>query len=121
MGGIAMNLNAQLTKREAQIAEMIAWGAAKKEIANALFISERTTENHTRNIYEKTGVGKSNELSAWWFCSRFKISLDLSPMNRKVGSLILLAIFTISLCNLNINYIRTRGSRRQEQELEIII
>lgn len=66
-----------LTKRESEIAELFAWGASKKDIANRLFVSERTVENHTRNIYEKTGCSKVNELSAWWFCTTFHISFDL--------------------------------------------
>ena len=71
-----------LTKRETEIAELLAWGATKKDVANRLFVSERTVENHTRNIYEKTGVTKINELSAWWFCTTFNISFDLSPLKR---------------------------------------
>ena len=59
-----MNQEAILTKRESEIAELIAWGATKKDVANRLFISERTVENTARSIYEKTGVTKSNELSA---------------------------------------------------------
>lgn len=71
---------ATLSPRENQIAELIAWGSSKKEIANRLVLSERTIENHTRAIYKKTGVTKSNELSAWWFCKRYKISFTDSPL-----------------------------------------
>lgn len=87
-----MNATATLTKRESQIAELIAWGATKKDIANKLFISERTVENTARSIYEKAGVTKSNELSAWWFCTRFHISMDLSPIKRRIATLALLCI-----------------------------
>lgn len=84
--------NVELTKRELEIAELFAWGASKQEVAERLFISERTVENHARNIYEKTDCGKVNELSAWWFCVNFKISFSLSPLKRKIISLALLLI-----------------------------
>lgn len=92
MGGIIMNLAAILTKREYQIAELIAWGATKKEIAAKLFIDVRTVENHVRSIYEKTGVTKANELSALWFCSRYNISVDFSPIKRCYTALFFLVI-----------------------------
>lgn len=86
-----MNELAKLTKRESEIAELFAWGAAKKDIANRLYISERTVENHTRSIYVKVGVTKVNELSAWWFCTKFKISFDLSPLKRGVIAMFFLS------------------------------
>lgn len=87
-----MDARAELTKRESEIAELVAWGGSKKEIASHLFISERTVENHIKNIYSKVGCGKSNELSAWWFCTRFHISFDLSPFKKKVIGFLLLLI-----------------------------
>ena len=75
---------AKLTKRETEIAEMLAWGGAKKEIASILCRSEDTINNHTRNIYEKIGCRAVNELSAWWFCTNYNISFDLSPLKRKI-------------------------------------
>lgn len=87
-----MNANATLTKRESEVAELIAWGATKKEIASQLFIDNRTVENHARSIYQKAGVTKSNELSAWWFCVHFNISFDLSPLKRKVITFVLLLL-----------------------------
>jgi DNA-binding CsgD family transcriptional regulator len=85
-----MSTDAPLTKRESQIAELIAWGAAKKEIASQLYISERTVENTARNIYAKTEVSKANELSAWWFCTNFNIPFDLSPLQRRMSFLLIL-------------------------------
>ena len=98
-----------LTKRESEIAELFAWGASKKEIAERLFISERTVENHARKIYEKTGVSKVNELSAWWFCTKFHISFDLSPLKRKIIATIL--VFMIpQFVDFDNAAIRTRKS-----------
>ena len=99
-----------LTKRESEIAELFAWGASKKEIAERLFISERTVENHARKIYEKTGVSKVNELSAWWFCTKFNISFDLSPLKRKIIATMLLVFMIPQFVDFDNAAIRTRTS-----------
>ena len=87
----------KLTKRESEIAELFAWGASKKDIANRLFISERTVENHARNIYVKIGCQKVNELSAWWFCTNFHISFDLSPLTRRAIATCLLVLVVFQM------------------------
>ena len=46
----------QITDRERQIVTFLLDGKANKEIADALFISPRTVENHLSNIYQKTTV-----------------------------------------------------------------
>ncbi len=51
-----------LTKRELEIAGLIAEGKSNGEIAQALFISEATVKKHISNIFEKTGVGRREEL-----------------------------------------------------------
>lgn len=94
-----MKVAATLSPRETQIAELIAWGSTKKDIANRFLLSERTIENHTRAIYKKVGVSKANELSAWWFCVKYKISFTDSPLLQgvlfasSVTSLVLSALF----------------------------
>lgn len=90
-----MNPNATLTKREAEIAELFAWGASKKEVAAKLYVSPRTVENHARSIYEKAEVHSVNQLSAWWFCKKFSIPFDLSPV------LSLLFLFLVIANELN--------------------
>lgn len=87
----------KLTKRESEIAELFAWGASKKDIANRLYISERTVENHARNIYVKIGCQKVNELSAWWFCTNFHISFDLSPLIRRAIATCLLVLVVFQM------------------------
>ncbi len=111
MGGIVMNA-VNLTKREAEIAELLAWGATKKDVANRLFVSERTVENHTRNIYEKTGVTKINELSAWWFCTTFNISFDLSPLKRSAIATCLLLLVLFQMVTNGESIIRASRSAR---------
>ena len=100
----------KLTRRETEIAELFAGGASKKDVANRLFISERTVENHARNIYEKTGCEKVNELSAWWFCTTFHISFDLSPLRRKIISLCLLALLIPQMMRFDNVIIRVRNT-----------
>lgn len=100
-----MNTN-QLTAREAEIAELMAWGATKKDVAQRLFISERTVENHARNIFHKAGVTKINELSAWWFCTKFHISFDLSPLKQKVIALSCLCLILPQIFDYTDNAIK---------------
>ena len=88
-----MNRNAILTPRETQVAELLAWGAAKKEISDQLFISTRTVENTARNIFAKCGIQKATELCVWWFCTRCGVSFELSPIKRTMSIILLLVFF----------------------------
>lgn len=97
-----MNRNAVLSARETQVAELLAWGAAKKEVADRLNISTRTVENQTRSIYGKLGIQKATELSVWWFCTKLGVSFDLSPLKRGIIGAFLL--FVMLPFTLNHNY-----------------
>jgi two-component system, NarL family, nitrate/nitrite response regulator NarL len=46
-----------LTDREREIVKLIAKEYSNKQIAEELFISERTVETHRKNIFRKTGTG----------------------------------------------------------------
>lgn len=113
-----MDPTAKLTIRESQIAERIAWGASGKEVACALQIKLKTVDNTLQRVYKKIGCGKLNELSAWWFCTHFGISFDLSPMARSVVASMLLSVFVVGeIMNANsfCRY-RTRMDRRYRVE-----
>lgn len=52
----------RLTRRETEITQLVMQGKSNAEIAGELFISETTVKKHVSNIFEKTGVGRREEL-----------------------------------------------------------
>ncbi|MDO3641526.1 LuxR C-terminal-related transcriptional regulator [Mucilaginibacter sp. L3T2-6] len=52
----------QLTKRQVEIVLLLRRGHSYKNIAEGLFISEKTVNNHIQNIYEKIGASNKVEL-----------------------------------------------------------
>ncbi|WP_431899670.1 helix-turn-helix domain-containing protein [Nonomuraea sp. bgisy101] len=47
---------ARLSKREAEVMDLIATGQSNGEIAQQLFLSEKTVKNHVNRIYAKLGA-----------------------------------------------------------------
>lgn len=54
--GIASAHSSSLTPRESEVLKLLASGRSNREIAVALFLSEKTVEHHVSRIYGKTGV-----------------------------------------------------------------
>lgn len=52
----------KLSGREREVLVKLCEGLSNKDIAEALFISPRTVENHIYNLYRKCGVGRRLEL-----------------------------------------------------------
>ncbi|HVF96094.1 MAG TPA: LuxR C-terminal-related transcriptional regulator, partial [Flavisolibacter sp.] len=50
------NEEAHLTTREIEIIGLIEKELSNRQIAEKLFISERTVETHRKNIFRKTGI-----------------------------------------------------------------
>lgn len=50
------NKHKQLTTREAEIVELIAFGDSNRQIADKLFLSELTVKSHLKNIFKKLNV-----------------------------------------------------------------
>jgi DNA-binding CsgD family transcriptional regulator len=51
-----------LTRREREIARLAAEGLASKEIADRMYLSVRTVDNHLQNVYAKLGVTSRADL-----------------------------------------------------------
>ncbi|MEN1759731.1 response regulator transcription factor [Anoxynatronum sibiricum] len=63
---------AQLTKREYEILTLIADGLNNREIANTLFISEKTVKNHVSNIFKKIKVNDRTQAAIYAYRNKIK-------------------------------------------------
>jgi predicted ATPase/DNA-binding CsgD family transcriptional regulator len=65
-GGAAGQPDAdELTRREREIASLVASGLPNREIADRLFISRRTVDAHVNHIYAKLGISSRVQLTNW--------------------------------------------------------
>ncbi|GAB3555276.1 helix-turn-helix transcriptional regulator [Actinopolyspora lacussalsi] len=53
----------ELTARQAEISRLVAEGATNREIAELLYVSDRTVEHHLRNVFANLGVRSRTELA----------------------------------------------------------
>jgi len=54
-----------LTRRESQVAALIAEGLSNREIAGRLFIAKRTVDSHVEHILLKLGFRSRTQIAAW--------------------------------------------------------
>ncbi len=55
----------RLTRREAQVAELVAEGLANQQIADRLVIARRTAEGHVERILSKLGFNNRSQIATW--------------------------------------------------------
>lgn len=58
-----------LTNRESEVCELVSKGLSDREVANQLFVTEKTVKFHFRNIYAKLGLNSRAKLIV--FCLPF--------------------------------------------------
>ncbi|MEW1773788.1 LuxR C-terminal-related transcriptional regulator [Streptomyces sp. NPDC086777] len=56
---------ARLTRRETQVAELVAEGLGNQQIADRLVIARRTAEGHVERILGKLGFSNRSQIAAW--------------------------------------------------------
>ena len=55
-----------LSRRELEVAGLVADGATNAQVAARLFISERTVESHVASIFNKLGVDTRLQVARWF-------------------------------------------------------
>ncbi|MCL1640060.1 helix-turn-helix domain-containing protein [Elizabethkingia anophelis] len=84
-----MNLEAKLSKREAEVAEILAFTMDRSAAADKLCISEGTLSAHSYRIYEKLQINTKAELVIWWFMKKLGVRKEQIPYFKLVPVLIL--------------------------------
>lgn len=92
------NANTSFSDREIEVADLLARGYTEKEIAEKLFISSATVNNHTRHIREKFGLKKNSEIIAAYIAYLKHKPFNLSDI-RKYGISIILVM--LNICEFN--------------------
>jgi DNA-binding CsgD family transcriptional regulator len=54
-----------LSRRELEVARLVARGLTNKQIGETLYVSERTAENHVQHILVKLGFSNRSQIAAW--------------------------------------------------------
>ena len=55
----------RLTRREREIAALLAQGMSNREIAQTLVMAQRTAEGHVARILGKLGLSSRDQVAAW--------------------------------------------------------
>ncbi len=55
----------ELTEREREVLTLVARGYTNKQIADKLYVSEKTARNHVSHILEKLGLSRRSEAAAF--------------------------------------------------------
>ena len=61
-----MATTTELSRREREVAALVAEGLSNREIGQRLFISERTAEGHVEQVFNKLGFGKRSQIASWF-------------------------------------------------------
>ncbi|MET0212737.1 MAG: response regulator transcription factor [Vicinamibacterales bacterium] len=64
-GGDALQSAGLLSEREVQVLRLLAAGKTNRNIAEELFISDKTVARHVSNIFDKLGVSSRTAATAW--------------------------------------------------------
>ena len=71
----------KLTRRAQEVAELVALGLTNREIADRLFLSERTAEWHIEQIFNKLGFTSRSQVAAW--VSRSQVEAGAPMLGRR--------------------------------------
>ncbi|TMD94745.1 MAG: response regulator transcription factor [Chloroflexi bacterium] len=58
-------VTAALSRREREVAQLLAQGLSNREIAERLYLSERTVDNHVHHILAKLGFDSRVQVATW--------------------------------------------------------
>jgi DNA-binding CsgD family transcriptional regulator/sugar lactone lactonase YvrE len=70
--------NSRLSRREMEVARLVAEGLTNRDIAGRLFISERTVDGHLEHVREKLALNNRAQIATWVAGQATSIAVDSS-------------------------------------------
>ena len=110
-----MKIDAKLSKRELEVAEILAFAINRQSAADKLCISEGTLSAHSYRIYEKLDITSKSELVIWWFVKCLGINRNQIPYFKTIPA-VLISLGLIMHKHANFEIIR-RSERTTRIEL----
>jgi DNA-binding NarL/FixJ family response regulator len=72
-------VDAPLSPREREVAALVADGLTNRAIAERLYVSERTAQNHVQHILTKLGLANRAHIAAWFTTSAARSPTESRP------------------------------------------
>lgn len=118
----AMELRAKIKDSEYRVVELLAHGYSVEDIADELCLAVGTVRNRIADAKLTIGCRRETQLCAWYYYSRFGLSLNLAPKTRRIGAFIACLLFMFGTVCTDAQRVRParRGGRRNE-ETEFIL
>lgn len=76
-------INNGLSNRESEVATLVAQGLSNREVADRLFVTEKTVKFHLTNIYKKMSIRSRAQLIVW--CLPHMQFIEEAPQNAGGG------------------------------------
>lgn len=106
----------KLSRREKDVLELVFLGLSDKEIPEYIHggrggkLSVYTVRNIITRIKAKLEVQHRTELSLWWAITKYNISVDWTPLRRRICAMMMLVLLVPQIVIHQEDMIRTRRS-----------
>jgi DNA-binding CsgD family transcriptional regulator len=90
-----LKFDANLSDREFEICEQVILGHTQLEVAEIFIRSPHTIYQTVRNAFRRTGARNISELSVWYWCRKFNVTMIISERKRRIITTALLILFAL--------------------------
>lgn len=104
-----------------EVTEAMVYAGCVKNASSMLHISDKTVQQHLKNIYSKLGIHSAGELVRWWMCQHYGLHMEVPAKWAKRIALVCLLLMIPELYDFSsvISRSRARGGEREITEISV--